>query len=165
MPPEGSMKPVSIESGLAWDDRERMQIENRISVAARRGGVPTWLYDMDKVRMVLCQAVWTWIFTGGAGECPPLLRNSLVELTRAADVAWARYANTHVGGTKEGRALARAVKRCGGIVPLLVKLLWCYRLGWDSCAIAAETGLNPVAVRQRLSRMRGIARRLKLDTP
>jgi hypothetical protein len=159
------LKIVSIESGLSWDDRESIQIENRSPVATRKGGVPLWLFKMENIRLVLCEVVWQFIFYGHAGECPPLLKNNLAELTRAADVQWARYAATHVGRTKEGKALARAVKRCGGIVPLLAKLLWGYRMGWDSCAIAAETGLTPAAVRQRLSRMQIIARRLGLDIP
>src|SRR6266705_3363737 len=61
---ECRVKAVSIESGLSWDDRESIQIENRAPTTHRKGGVPLWLYDMEKVRMVLCEIVWQFIFYG-----------------------------------------------------------------------------------------------------
>jgi hypothetical protein len=153
-------------AGIDFGDYQRsMQTQYRALTTYRKGGVPIWLYDMAKIRLVLCQVVWDWIFNsrGGGGECPPLLKNNLVELQRAADVAWARYDAMQPRREKEPRALRRAVKQCGGIVPLLVKVLWLYRLGENSCAIAAETGLKPAAVRQRLHRVRHIADRLFMD--
>lgn len=152
------MKTVSIGSRLSYDDRERFHVQHHAITTFRKGGTPLWLFDMDKLRLVLCQCVWDWIFAGGAGECPLLLKNSLTELQRAADVQFARSAATQ--HTKEVRALKRGVERSGGIVPLLVKILWMYRLGENSCAIAAATGLSPWGVRQRLWRMRRIASKL-----
>ncbi|HEV2522978.1 MAG TPA: hypothetical protein VGT24_11405 [Candidatus Acidoferrales bacterium] len=61
------------------------------------------------------------------------------------------------------RALKRAVKQSGGIAPLFAKILWLYRMGANSCEIAASTGLTPWAVRARLWRIRRIARRLNLE--
>jgi hypothetical protein len=158
------MKTVSISSRLSYDDRQRIQVQWRALTTYRKGGVPLWLYDQRKLKTVLCQMVWQFVIADQyQGLCPALLQTSWIELQRAADVKWARLSATE-GRSKEVRALRRAVKQSGGIVPLFVKVLWLYRTGANSCAIAAATGLTPWAVRQRLWRIRRIARRLNLET-
>jgi len=158
---------IYAERGIAYQDYARgMHTQFRSPTTYRKGGPPVWLYDTKKLRMVLCEMIWAWICTSStSGTCPPLLKNNLVELQRAADVQWARYDAMQPRRCKEANSLRRAVKESGGILPLLVKVLWLYRLGENSCAIAAETGLKPAAVRQRLLRMRRIADRLFSASP
>lgn len=143
----------------AHDSRATLRIDRHAAVTHRNGGVPLWLYTFGKIRLVLAQVIWDWIIGGKGGDCPPLLRESWRELRRAADVHWARYIEMN-GRTKEGRGLKRAVEKCGGILNLLVAILWRYRLGANSCEIADATGLTPVAVRIRLHRLNLIARQL-----
>src|SRR5437660_233837 len=76
-----SVMNIFAENGIGYDDYMRgMHTDRRALTTYRKGGVPLWLYDMAKIRLVLCQVVWDWIFNSRAGGVPPLLRNSLVEL-------------------------------------------------------------------------------------
>lgn len=151
------------QAGIDYRDFDRMQTEHRAESAYRRDSTPAWLFNDAALKEVLCGAIWRWIFLGNAGKCPPLRKNNLVELKRAADVEWSKICATRTGHTREYRAMRKAVERCGGVAQLIAKLLWLYRTGANSVAIAQETGLSATAVRQRLLRMRLLAKRLGIE--
>lgn len=148
------------EAGIDWRDYERMQTQHRSETAYQQH--PSWLFDDDKLKDVLCALIWTWLHKGHC-NCPALLKTNLVELKRAADVQWAYVSNTQWGHTKEYRQLRKAVEHCGGFAQLIAKILWLYRTGANSVAIAQETGLSPVAIRQRLWRARQLAIKLGIE--
>jgi hypothetical protein len=142
------------------DYQELGQTRER-SVFTFRKDYPEFLFDDRKLRLVLCQLVWNLAKDGrNAGRVPENLANDLGMMKLIGDVAWLRYCQSQSKDTREAVAFKTAVTKCGGILNLFTIVLWSYRMGASSCEIAESTGMSPVAVRQRLLRIRRLAQKL-----
>jgi hypothetical protein len=125
---------------------------------------PDWLNSEEKLRKVLAQLVWNLARPGqNAGRVPDVLVDDLATLRLVADVAFLNWCRNKP--TREVENFARAVLRAKGILQLFSLILWGYRMGLSSPEISEQTGMSPVCIRQRLFRIRKIARKLFDSTP
>ena len=168
----GGRLPVSIDTRIAFEDWERMGREEHKLFVARKMVPPSWAVNFSEQRLLLAR-----YFEMRAGIYSPRIdtpdarmryahRRILANVPRkqaALDKLCAEYAELSRSGTKRARQ-----KKLLGVIRTLdsgiimdrrgpapiVWLIYChFRLGYDSVATAAETGIQPTTVRQIVFRL------------
>jgi hypothetical protein len=137
----------SAQRKISHEDYGRMGTERHSVMQSRPGGYPEWLADDAQIRAVLSHA----LIGGPAG--------SLEDLCTRAHARFQKYMHDY-WMTPEGCSRYSAVRHCGNIVRLYAKLVFYYKLGYDSRQIAEECGMSRVAVRQRLMKLNQVASKL-----
>lgn len=127
---ERRYKPFQAQRKISHDDYARMGPDNHALMQVRPGGYPGWLANDAKIRAVLSHA----LIGGPAG--------SLEDLKTRAHAKFLHYFQ-HYCWTNEGAARYRAVAHCQNIVRLYARLVFFYRLGYDSRQIGRECGMSP----------------------
>ncbi|HEV2522703.1 MAG TPA: hypothetical protein VGT24_10020 [Candidatus Acidoferrales bacterium] len=146
------MQVVSIESGIAWSDFERMQVEHKSAHVARRADWG-WAFNDRMVRKVIGAYIAN---TAHARKIPDTL-DELKALDRVAIAELEKHPTTN-------RAVPKAV-RVGGLAPYFAALIYrAIRLGEDSVTIAIELGATPWGIRQTLYRLNKTAKQLENGT-
>jgi transposase len=144
------VKPVSIESGIAWSDMERMQTQYR-SAAVTRYSDYTWAMSDKKVQQVIAAHVAA---VASARKIP----ETLEQLKALDTLAVSRLV---VNRSEASRKCAAAAKRVGGLAPYLAALIYrAIRLGENSVAIAQEMNVSPWGVRETICRLNQTALKL-----
>jgi len=142
--------PVSAESGISWQDLNRMSVKHR-SLATYRRQDYSWCFSAKMLQRVIGARV---AMVAHARRIPRTL-DELRALDNVAIAQLARCKSAH------NRQAAEAARRVGGLAPYLGALAYrLVRLCEDSVQVATEMGVTPWSIRQTLYRMNKTAAQL-----
>jgi hypothetical protein len=154
-----SLRRKKMQNHIDYNEFSRFQTSEH-SAFQYRTEQPDWLNSEEKLRKVLAQLIWNVARPGqNAGRVPDALVEDLATLRFVSEVAFIQFCQKQKI-TREVEAFARSVVHCHGMLQLFTILLWGYRTGASSPELSAQTLMTPVAIRQRLFRIRKVAQKL-----
>jgi hypothetical protein len=161
-------KAVSAATEIAFSDFGRMHVERRAEQRSKRF-IPAYATDLENIRKVLAVAAWGAVHP--QRPLPDLVEHNADELMRVTDLHVAKIAAKAISakasvGQKVGRQrfVSTYAEEGAWLTTRAAVAYRSWRLGENSCQIAAQLSMSPQQVRAILGRLNAIARKLGYET-
>jgi hypothetical protein len=164
-------QPASVQTGISNEDyKTGMHTERHVVSFRQKRWVPAFSANDASLRLVIAQRLFNYT---GLGYCRPRVPDELAgdwkKLSALADAHFERIVRRNLDCPDDSKIVwiakhSASVRRAGGYAAMIAAVAYrCWRLGQDSVTVAQSLGITPGAVRQQLTRLLAIARKLGLE--